>query len=205
MTLVDIISSLDKALVPGVGIIVTTAGGVVSGELIPNWQRARELQDGIKEGAVAAGEEGSPFAELFRSVAEVMEENRDHAKAAEEASADWPKDYQSAVRDVHDPAYIHLLNARVFAPGQPAMPGNGMHWRGRLSEITGWALRNPRIGSGRHRLIPSPSLSKIPAGGIGSSHLAQSATIGRRAGRCRRLRRQRAERKCWWSPGDLNP
>ena len=36
--------------------------------------------------------------------------------------------------------YIHLADARVFHPGQPGMPGNGMLWRGRLKDISGWSL-----------------------------------------------------------------
>lgn len=39
------------------------------------------------------------------------------------------------------PTYIHLRNARIFSPGQPAIPGNrGVLWRSRISEISGFSL-----------------------------------------------------------------
>ena len=34
-----------------------------------------------------------------------------------------------------DPEYVHLLDARVYAPGQEGMPRNGMSWRGRISQV----------------------------------------------------------------------
>jgi len=34
-----------------------------------------------------------------------------------------------------------IKNARVLTPGSGAgIPGNGMHWRGRLTEVSGWAF-----------------------------------------------------------------
>lgn len=38
-----------------------------------------------------------------------------------------------------DPAYVHLINAKVYSPGQAPMPTNGMTWRGRISEVAGFS------------------------------------------------------------------
>jgi len=36
--------------------------------------------------------------------------------------------------------YIYLTQARIVAPGVSPLPAAGMHWRGRLSEISGWSF-----------------------------------------------------------------
>lgn len=36
--------------------------------------------------------------------------------------------------------YIHLRNARFFTGGRFVEAGEGFHWRGRLSEVTGWSF-----------------------------------------------------------------
>lgn len=45
----------------------------------------------------------------------------------------------AAPRDSGPPAqYIHLRDAHVFAPGQQALPANGIWWRGRLASVDGF-------------------------------------------------------------------
>jgi hypothetical protein len=36
--------------------------------------------------------------------------------------------------------YIHVREARVIAPGVSPLPVAGMHWRGRMSEVSGWSI-----------------------------------------------------------------
>ena len=36
--------------------------------------------------------------------------------------------------------HIHLSDARVLASGVSPLPPGGMHWRGRLSEVSGWSF-----------------------------------------------------------------
>ena len=36
--------------------------------------------------------------------------------------------------------YIHLGEARVFTAGVSPQPPGGMHWRGRLSKVSGWSF-----------------------------------------------------------------
>lgn len=51
-------------------------------------------------------------------------------------------------KEYRPPTYIHLEDARVFVPGVSGMPGNGLLWRGRLTEVDGWSL-------GALRFVPS--------------------------------------------------
>ena len=46
--------------------------------------------------------------------------------------------------------HIHLSDARVLASGVSPLPPGGMHWRGRLSEVSGWSfghLGEPSLAS----------------------------------------------------------
>jgi hypothetical protein len=42
--------------------------------------------------------------------------------------------------------YIHLKNAKIYAPGQHRFPADGMLWRGRISSIDGYADGMLRVG-----------------------------------------------------------
>jgi hypothetical protein len=46
--------------------------------------------------------------------------------------------------------YIHLSGARIFLPGQPPIPtqGEGVYWRGRISEVSGFWFRNLTVSDG---------------------------------------------------------
>lgn len=35
--------------------------------------------------------------------------------------------------------YVHLMEARVFAPGVKPLPENGLLWRGKLSDVNGFS------------------------------------------------------------------
>ena len=39
--------------------------------------------------------------------------------------------------------YIHLSYARVLLPGDSSQSTAGMHWRRRLSEVSGWSFGHP--------------------------------------------------------------
>jgi hypothetical protein len=88
--------------------------------------------------------------------------------AATSSYEGMPSRYRQAVHDEHDKAYIHLVHARIWmneGPDRPvALPAEGMRWRGRLSEISGWsigALYAPGIGYGDYlaALIVRPRIS----------------------------------------------
>ncbi|HVT36067.1 MAG TPA: gas vesicle accessory protein GvpU [Nevskiaceae bacterium] len=54
----------------------------------------------------------------------------------------YRKHYEDIPDEDPPPTYIHLRNARVFAPGQNPMPSVGTIWRGRLSRVDGFSFGN---------------------------------------------------------------
>jgi hypothetical protein len=66
----------------------------------------------------------------------------DHAerRTAREATEGLPEWYRRLVAQQDQTVYIHLTQARVGAAGVSPLPAAGMHWRGRLSEISGWSF-----------------------------------------------------------------
>lgn len=65
----------------------------------------------------------------------------------------WAKEDADFVKDafgVNDPPsdddqpadsvrYIHLVNAKIFTPGQPPIPQEGFLWRGKLIDVSGFS------------------------------------------------------------------
>ncbi len=51
--------------------------------------------------------------------------------------------------DLAPPTYIHLMNAKVFTPGQVPIPGGkeGLLWRGRLSSVDGFTWGKLAVSS----------------------------------------------------------
>ena len=47
--------------------------------------------------------------------------------------------YRRLLAEEDRASYIHLNNARVLASGVGLLQG-GMHWRGRLSAVSGWSF-----------------------------------------------------------------
>lgn len=51
-----------------------------------------------------------------------------------------PDSYQHLFAQQDRITYIHLSEARVVGLCVSPLPAAGMHWRGRLSEISGWSF-----------------------------------------------------------------
>ncbi|TXS40181.1 hypothetical protein EAO75_34825 [Streptomyces sp. uw30] len=85
-------------------------------------------------------DEASGMELFFKSFEDVILEGKAEEEAAVAAAEDLAPRYQDAIRDKDVTVFIHLRGARVFQPGQSGLPGNGMYWRGRLSEVTGWSF-----------------------------------------------------------------
>jgi hypothetical protein len=51
-----------------------------------------------------------------------------------------PTRYRHLVARQDQTTYIHLTQARIVAAGVSPLPVAGMHWRGRLSEVSGWSF-----------------------------------------------------------------
>ena len=101
---------------------LTIPSGMLNGELISGSRWWDELADTMQQVSTLPADERG-FAAMFRERA-AREQEEDAATAGPTLPT----------------LYIHLRDARVYTPGQPGLPGNGMLWRGRLSEITGWGF-----------------------------------------------------------------
>lgn len=108
-----------------IGITLTVGGSIISGELTGG----REYFEAVAEQVRSAvpGEVGEAMSDFFRKGAKV------YVLAKEEAN--------EVSGDLIPPNYLHLRNAKHFAPGSEAMPsGDGMWWRGRIAEVSGFTV-----------------------------------------------------------------
>lgn len=105
-----------------IGITVTVGGAMISGQLSSGKRYFNDLADGMEKGLRAAG---------------VDDVGAIPASLKEAAERLYPSDY-----DGSGTAYIHIREARYFLPGQPAIPQNGMWWRGKLSAIDAFSMGN---------------------------------------------------------------
>lgn len=100
------------------GVSLNVGGCVVSGLLVPEADYVR----GIATDFRAAGAE--ELADAFETLGgdEGLEGDQDDSAPTEER-----------------PVYLHLREARVFAPGETPLPTDrGVWWRGRLHRVDGW-------------------------------------------------------------------
>jgi hypothetical protein len=85
-------------------------------------------------------DEHGGWARLFKGAAESLANDHAERRAAREVTKGLSDRYQRLVAQHDQTTYIHLAVARVVAPGVSPLPAAGMHWRGRLSEISGWSF-----------------------------------------------------------------
>jgi hypothetical protein len=52
----------------------------------------------------------------------------------------YSKIYSEPPPEGQPPSYIHLKDARIFAPGQNPIPSSGLLWRGRISCVEGFSM-----------------------------------------------------------------
>ena len=141
-SLVNIINS-SQGEGDGPGLVLTLGGLTVSGSLIPNWLWFADMRRQIAEATGNKSldlDEASGMELFFKSWEDLTIEGKAETEAARAASENLAFRYQDAIRDKDSTVYIHLRDARIFQPGQAGMPGNGMLWRGRLNEVTGWSF-----------------------------------------------------------------
>lgn len=129
----------------GLGLTLTLSGLVISGKLIPAWQWHREVHGQVRRAAQRAGagdeESDRGFALMFKTLAEVMVSDRDELQRVQDLVDQMPEEYRGEFEDEDFPGFIHLRDARVLDLSRAnALPPEGMHWRGRLSEIAGWSV-----------------------------------------------------------------
>jgi hypothetical protein len=144
-TLVEVIDRMSSPKSEGPGVILTLRGLVVSGRVIPHWQWFDNVEHASRAAfTVHAGgsidDEHGGWATLFSGVSESLRQDRDEYAATKDAVQSLPGRYQRRLADIDPTQFIHLRDARVFSPRGAGLPSHGMHWRGRLSEVSGWSF-----------------------------------------------------------------
>jgi hypothetical protein len=142
---VGAINAVTELQEDGPGVVLTLGGLVVSGTIIPDWQWFDEVEHAARAAFVvhAGGsidDEHGGWATLFKGVAESLVQARDERRAARKAIERLSDRYQRRVGRDDRTDYIHLREARVIAAGAGSLPVAGMHWRGRLTEVSGWSF-----------------------------------------------------------------
>lgn len=128
----------------GPGVVLTLAGQVVSGKVISHWQWFEDVHALGLEAARHMGrnpDDEPGYEVLFGEFSKQIGEYAKEVAAAKEAAKGLAERYQKVLAEPDTVEFIHLAEARVYSPGSPGgLPGNGMYWRGRLSEIVGWSF-----------------------------------------------------------------
>jgi hypothetical protein len=129
----------------GPGVVLTLGGLVVTGTVIPDWQWFDEVEHQARAAFVvhtggSIDDEHGGWARLFEGVAESLMRARDEQQAAQEATERLSERYRRCLAQDDRADYIHLREARVIGAGVSSHPAAGMHWRGRLSEVSGWSF-----------------------------------------------------------------
>lgn len=120
-------STIESVIAAGVeiGVTLTVGGSIVSGTLISGKTYFKELGEVL---AGASQEEGDMQSVLGSSWAKYS--------AIYEKPEDAPDDWRPG-----PVGFIHLRNARYYAPGQGALPTNqGVLWRGKLSAVDAFSI-----------------------------------------------------------------
>jgi hypothetical protein len=144
--LVGSINNLTDRQDSGPGVVLTVAGLVVTGTIIPDWQWFDEVEHATRAGFTvhpggSIDDEHGGWAGLFQSVSKAVEKDRDEHRSAQSTAERLPDRYRRVLAQVGPTtSYIHLRDARVLTLGPSPLPSTGMHWRARLSEIAGWAF-----------------------------------------------------------------
>jgi hypothetical protein len=144
--LVAVIDSLPSRQSDGPGVTLTLSGLIVSGRVIPQWQWFDEVEHAsraaftVHPGGSIDDEHGG-WASLFKADHESAIADRDEYLATRTAIRNLPERYRRRVEQDGRPHFIHLSETRIItAAGAHPLPATGMHWRGRLSQISGWSF-----------------------------------------------------------------
>ena len=98
---------------------------------VPSPAKARPAAGSLPNGSVGPEQAGLPGlgAAMGR---DTLVNKRDEYLAARDAMQGLSDRYQRLLDESERAGYVHLREARVFSPGDPPLPGNGMYRRGRF-------------------------------------------------------------------------
>ena len=142
------INGLTEGQDGGPPVVLTLGGLVIGGTIIPDWQWFDEVEHAARAAFTvhscgSIDNESGGWARLFRGVSESLARERDEHRAARNAVGGLAVRYRRLLACEDRTSYIHLSDARVLVPSGSTRSTAGMHWRGRLSEVSGWSFGHP--------------------------------------------------------------
>ena len=142
------INGLTEGQDGGPAVVLTVGGLVIGGTIIPDWQWFDEVEHAARAAfTVHSGgsidDESGGWARLFRGVSESLVRERDEHRAARNAVGGLADRYRRLLAREDRTSYIHLSDARVLVPDGGSRATAGMHWRGRLCDVSGWSFGHP--------------------------------------------------------------
>lgn len=113
----------------GESVTLTVGGLLISGRIIPAWAFFEQI----------ASLPGVPDNHWARRLSREQKESARVRRSLDDVAVE---DYSKEQADEADREimYIHLADARAFAPGAGPTPVVGTYWRGRLSDVSGWTF-----------------------------------------------------------------
>lgn len=122
------------------GVTLNVKGQVISGTLISGTRYFNALAEvfrGDSEEDSIAGQ----LAKMVQLHAGIYEPYDLALLGPQNSASDVGDTGDGAIDLPPEPTFIHLRDARVFAPGQSPLPSNGgVLWRGRLGQIDGFSI-----------------------------------------------------------------
>jgi hypothetical protein len=142
------INGLTEGQDGGPAVVLTVGDLVIGGTIIPDWQWFDEVEHAARAAfTVHSGgsidDESGGWARLFRGVSESLVRKRDEHRAARNAGGGLADRYRHLLAREDRTSYIHLSDARVLVPDDGSRSTAGLHWRGRLCEVSGWSFGHP--------------------------------------------------------------
>lgn len=125
-TYVGQMDRLSEPVDPGIPLILSVGGLLVQGELIPQWQWFLEVSE-------LNNHEDAFYVGMAEHVKELSDLAHSAVRLRDTGGEISHRQYLALMSPTK---YIHLRNARVLLTD--VAQGHGRHWRGRLSEVTGW-------------------------------------------------------------------
>ena len=129
----------------GPPVVLTVGGLVIGGTIIPDWQWFDEVEHAARAAFTvhtsgSIDDEHGGWARLLRGASQLLVQDREEHRAAQNVIGGLSERYRRLLAREDRTTYIHLSDAQVLAAAVSPLPPGGMHWRGRLSEVSGWSF-----------------------------------------------------------------